>query len=87
MFYPERSRVHTERSRGGELYTVDSRLGFARRAIAPGVLYTLVSASLDEQSPNRATSGEEESHPALRAPLVRGEYTIAPEGRHHNKSK
>jgi hypothetical protein len=47
----ERSRVLTERSRGGKLYTVDYRLGFARRAIAPSVSNRVVSASLDEQSP------------------------------------
>ncbi len=31
--HTERSRVHTERSRGGELYIMDSRLGFARRGV------------------------------------------------------
>jgi hypothetical protein len=49
-----------------------------------GVVYNGLSSRLRSTSkrPIGATSGgEEESHPALWAPLVRGEYTIAPEGR------
>ena len=48
------------------------------------IVYSGLSSRLCSTSnrPIGATSGgEEESHPALWAPLVRGEYTIAQEGR------
>ena len=65
-----------------------NRLGFVRRAIAPSVLNRVVSASLDEQTPHRGDIRRRRRIPPR--PLgtfVRGEYTVAPEGRHHNKSK
>jgi len=49
-----------------------------------GVIYSGLSSRLRRTSkrPIGPTSGgEEESHPALWAPLIRGEYPIAPEGR------